>query len=71
MKYEKCNGEIVKVAFNCDLWDDMELWDCFCRCGHKLISFEAECNSGIEINEDNEGGNINENNDYRLSRTAW
>ena len=51
MKCEKCNSEIIKVAYNCDI-DDIELWDCFCECGHKLIGFEIENNN---CNDNNEG----------------
>ena len=30
MECEKCGGRLERVAFNCDLDDGTELWDCFC-----------------------------------------
>ena len=41
MKCEKCGGRLEAVAFNCDLEDGTEIWDCFCEnCGHVILGFD-------------------------------
>lgn len=43
MKCEKCGGRLERVAFNCDLDDGTELWDCFCEnCGHVFMTFSND-----------------------------
>ena len=46
----KCGGEYEPVAFNCDLPDGTELYDCICNnCGaHCILSINNE----KEINKD-------------------
>lgn len=39
-----CGGEYKEVAFNCDLADGSELYDCICnKCGkHVITTIECE-----------------------------
>lgn len=42
----ECGGTFEQVAFNSDLDDEYELWDCFCdKCyRHSILDFEVEEN---------------------------